>query len=231
MSLDRGTEHDQNGHQSYDLCDGSWACRVQVRPIGAFHLYNVMPEMKEDPSYDEWRRTSDVEDSIRRLELLITRSRIRRFTMEEVLRELRDASCSLPTSDLLDRLDEGQSRTRAKTLTVVVQQLVEESNELKAPDQRRYDRVLARLLPKIPPVAALNVVRPFVDTRGRVVVTWRTASSGGRRSIPRLRTGSWLGTRRLTTNEFSRSSWARRIRPEPQISCHFCGSSTTATGK
>ena len=41
MALDRGTEHDQNGHQLYNLCDGSWARRVEVGRIGAVHLYNV----------------------------------------------------------------------------------------------------------------------------------------------------------------------------------------------
>ncbi len=41
MSLDRGTQHDQNGHQLYNLCDGSWARRVEVWRIGAVPLYNV----------------------------------------------------------------------------------------------------------------------------------------------------------------------------------------------
>ena len=37
MAFDRGTEHEQTGHQSYDLKDGACACRVQVRRIGAVH--------------------------------------------------------------------------------------------------------------------------------------------------------------------------------------------------
>ncbi len=41
MTLNRGTEHGQNGRQLYDFWDGSWACRVQVRRIGAVHLHNV----------------------------------------------------------------------------------------------------------------------------------------------------------------------------------------------